>query len=286
MLFAAYSPLSSGVDEAEIYAAGVSAAESVGNPMNGFGGGGGAGGSAGAVTGGFGDDWMQQASALLNNPDAPFGGQLYSTSFGTVNYNRFSSDEEAFDYGATALYSSGAWGTGQAAANGFNAAQQAYKALTGVDPGLSVPVVDIGYHSGNTWVTMNMNELMDQLHGNGAMGEEESGLEVAGKITEGIGFSAETANTFKLGARTLGESAEFISKGAAIAGVANTVAEMFHEYHPHQVADLTADLVIYGITEASGPVGWVVGGLWFLGNLAYEHYHGGRSITQDLFDGH
>jgi RHS repeat-associated protein len=257
--------------------------------LDGSGAGGGGGGSGAGPTGGFGDDWAQQALDLLNDPDAPYGGQLYSTSFGTVNYTQFSSSLDAFAMGADALYLSGFWGTGQAAVDGFNAAQQAYEAVTGVNPELNTilaPVVAVGYYSGNTWVTINSNELMDQLRANGAEGEEESGLDVAGKVIDGIGFGAETASTFKLGAKYLGESAEFISKGAAFVGAGITVIDMFHQYHPHQVADLTADVVLYTIAEASGPLGWVAGGLWFLGNLAYEHYHGGRSITQDYFDPH
>ena len=36
--------------------------------------------------------------------------------------------------------------------------------------------------------------------------------------------------------------------------------------------------------KASGPIGWLVGGAWFVSNLIYANYHDGKSITEDLLD--
>jgi len=254
---------------------------------------GGGGGESGAGSSGTSDgsgsnggssivDYVAAAMKLLNTT---YGGQVFWTPNG-VTTQVFTSSDEAISTAASELYLSGYWGTGQNAANGFYAAQAAYKAITGEDLGLSLPVVDIGYHNGNNWVTMNMNQLMDQLKLNGALGEGANAFSIVGNVNDGMGTTAETVGQFSKGGAVL-EATEFISKGATLLGPAITVTDAFvNGYKPHQVADLTADLVIYGIAEASGPVGWVVGGLWFLGNLAYEHYHGGRSITEDAFDPH
>jgi RHS repeat-associated protein len=236
---------------------------------------------------GDGDSWIDQAEGIFNDNKNQFGGEIIPAPNGNFTERDFSSSSDAWLSWANDQFFSGTWGSGDEAKAGFNTAQQEFEAVTGQNLGFSPPVLDIGYPNGNTWVTMNMNELLDQLKGNGAIGEPEDGFALAGDYNEGVDLAGETVTNLRIGGQMLREGAELVSHGAVLVGPAITIVDgITHGYQPHQVADVTVDLIIYGIAEASGPVGWVVGGLWFLGNLAYAHYHGGRSITQDAFDPH
>jgi RHS repeat-associated protein len=109
--------------------------------------------------GGFGADWLNQALSVLQNSDD--GGFLYATSSG-VNTYQFSSQQEAFASGASTIYNSGAWGTGQTAVNGFNAALNSYNQMTGEDLQLNTPVTDIGHHENGGWVTSYIDPFIEQ----------------------------------------------------------------------------------------------------------------------------
>lgn len=89
---------------------------------------------------------LYNAEQTISDPTDP-GASFKVNQNGSFAWNDFSDQMDAFTTAASDAYLSGYWGTGQDAANGFNAAQQAYANLTGVNPGLSLPVVDIGYYN-------------------------------------------------------------------------------------------------------------------------------------------
>ena len=135
----------------------------------------------------------------------------------------------------------------------------------------------------------------------GFMKSEESEYAPVETINEAASFAYETTGQTITEAQKLGNlyakinspivngggTVNLIGKGLAAVGVGITIADGLtneNGWQSHHTADLGVDALVYAISEASGPVGWIVGGAWFLSNLVYEHYHGGRSITQDAFD--
>ncbi len=190
------------------------------------------------------------------------------------------------------------WGTDK----GGNSGIRYEYSYAGTDDGgeflhesLNTDYIVSGFIKYNTYGLFNPNASADEGgHGNG-----NNGFEIGERITEASGIAFQTTQQAMIGAQRLanqlsgtgykilkgGEAAKFAGKSLAIAGAGLTVLDgMTNGWQSHHIADIGIDGIIYGISELSGPVGWVIGGGWFLANLIYENSHDGKSITEDLFD--
>lgn len=81
------------------------------------------------------------------------------------------------------------------------------------------------------------------------------------------------------------EATEAGTTGFAVLSAGLTIADgVQNGFKPHHVADLVVDATIYSISASVPVAGWIVGGLWFVGNLISEETTG-KSITENAFDG-
>jgi len=125
-----------------------------------------------------------------------------------------------------------------------------------------------------------------------------NGWETAGEINETANFSFETTMEMVQGAQKLGNSfggtsseiitggefAEGASKGFALFGAGLTVADgLENGWKPHHTADLVVDATIYTFSAAVPVAGWILGGVWFVGDMITEQITG-KSITENVFD--
>ena len=136
--------------------------------------------------------------------------------------------------------------------------------------------------------------------------ESADGWEIAGKLTEVTDFSLTITERTVVGAQRLankygGTASEILEGGNTLKGVGYglvgisaiiTVANAESKYGHLRTSD-KADLIIDAalvatevattILEVSNPVGWIVGGSLFIGNLISEHYYN-ESLTEHLFN--
>jgi hypothetical protein len=134
----------------------------------------------------------------------------------------------------------------------------------------------------------------------GEGGEGINGFKTAGIITEAAGFSFETTEQSiigvqKLANRFVGSSNKILKAGevgtvtGVTLGAVNmglTLADGFiNGWENHHAADIlvTAAEIGLGLFESTTPVGWILAGGIFIGNLISEHYTG-KTITENLFD--
>jgi len=83
---------------------------------------------------------------------------------------------------------------------------------------------------------------------------------------------------------TGGELAEGVGKGLAAAGAGLTIADgIANGWKPHHTADLVVDATIYTISASVPVAGWIVGGVWFFGDIITKEITG-KSITENIFD--
>jgi hypothetical protein len=133
----------------------------------------------------------------------------------------------------------------------------------------------------------------------GEGGEGESGWEIAGKITEATAITLETTKEVVIGSQKLanvvsgsnyeilngGKLVEGAGKSLAITGaVLTTLNGITNGWQNHHTADLSVDAAIYIISAEVPIAGWIMGGGYFIGNLIFEHYHNGQSITEYYLD--
>jgi hypothetical protein len=76
-----------------------------------------------------------------------------------------------------------------------------------------------------------------------------------------------------------------VSRGANYLGAGLTIADGFaNGFQTHHAADLGIQATIYGISASVPVAGWVVGGVYFLGDAYFQSTHNGRSITEYYLD--
>jgi hypothetical protein len=76
-----------------------------------------------------------------------------------------------------------------------------------------------------------------------------------------------------------------VSRGANYLGAGLTIADGFaNGFETHHAADLGIQAAIYGISASVPVAGWVVGGVYFLGDAYFQSTHNGRSITEYYLD--
>ena len=82
-----------------------------------------------------------------------------------------------------------------------------------------------------------------------------------------------------------GRFAKNAGTGLAVAGGLITIGDaVANGVQLHHAADLAIDAGIYALSASIPVAGWIVGGAWFLGNIAFQHYHNGQSITEYYLD--
>jgi RHS repeat-associated protein len=115
------------------------------------------------------------------------------------------------------------------------------------------------------------------VHGNGKVYSQKFyGNQHVSKYS--VGASKATSLTY---AKTMGR----VSTGLTVVGGVVTVADgLFGEdgWQNHHTADLAVSAIIYGTAAAVPLAGWIVGGLYFVGDMASQYYTG-KSITENLF---
>jgi hypothetical protein len=138
------------------------------------------------------------------------------------------------------------------------------------------------------------------------MGEGKSGWEKGGFITETTAFTLVITEQATIGAQRLANSASGLAPaildggniikgiGVGLVGVSAlfTVANAESKYGHLRTSDkvdlgidaaLVGTEVITTILTVSNPVGWIIGGSLFIGNLISEHYYN-ESLTEHFFN--
>ena len=129
-------------------------------------------------------------------------------------------------------------------------------------------------------------------------GEPENATKTAAEVTELTGLAFETTKEMTVGTQELanrmsgttseildgGEVAEGFSKGLLGVSLGINIANSFEngKWQNHNTADLVMSVSIYAISASVPVFGWGLGLTYFVGNMIYEHYHNGRSMTEEL----
>jgi RHS repeat-associated protein len=227
---------------------------------------------------------------------SPFGGTIQSSNGGWKERN-YGDEQEVFSEAAAYADYFNSWGTNGTSTRGSFEAEFASK----FDVPLLTSVYVKGFYKQGKWQTTNSADVNNQLRANGAFYLDRGGLDAAAAIVGGANLAFETtelmtigtqklANTFagtKSEVLTAGRLGKTVGKAFLVADVALTFADAYvndGELKRHHIADIGISGIIYGVAEISGPVGWILGGAYFLGNEWYKSEHEGRSITEDLWD--
>jgi len=262
-------------------------------------------GSKETATGGGGSadylsEWNDIYNTLYYGDGGHYGGQwLPPQNASGGGYSFFSSDQEAFMYGSMDMDRNNSWGN-DGFATSFKNAQNSYYKNGGTDPG-------VGYLAPNVYLRGFSNKALEnldaQIERNARMGfggnnEESNGWETAHTIFEAGSLSYESTIESIKGAQRLanriggtsseiltgGELAEGVGKGLAAAGAGLTIADgIANGWKPHHTADLVVDATIYTISASVPVAGWIVGGVWFFGDIITKEITG-KSITENIFD--
>ncbi len=247
--------------------------------------------------GGYMDQWAYILGMLI---DTPFGGSYSSGGGGGGgSFGIFTSDADAFMNGSMAMDRNNSWGN-DGFATSFQDAQKRYYKNGGTEAA-------VGYLAPNIYLKgfskQAIANLDAQIARNARMGldgnhQENNGLETSQTILEAAGFSYESTREGIKGAQILanriggtdseiltgGDLAEGVGKGFAYLGAGLTIYDgVENGWKPHHTADLVVDATIYTISASVPVAGWIVGGVWFFGNIITKELTG-KTVTENIFD--